>query len=69
MANQSKIVQIKNEWFVDVSVVKDAWKNHKVCGSEDEAMKSIENLRHYWRTEFVGIERDAAFRPKRKGVA
>ena len=66
MANQSKIVQIRNEWFVDVSVVKGAWKNHKVCKTEDEAMKSIENLRRYWGTEFIGIERDAAFSQKTK---
>lgn len=31
-------------------------------------MKSIENLRRYWGTEFVGIERDATFKPKAKGV-
>lgn len=66
MANQSKIVQIKNEWFVDVMVVKNYWKNHKVCKSEDEAMRSVENLRRNWGTEFIGIERDASFKPKYK---
>lgn len=64
MANKSRIVQIKNEWFVDVMVVKDAWKNHRVCKSEDEAMKSVENLFRYWGTEFCGVERDSSFRPK-----
>jgi len=68
VANQSKIVQIRSEWFVDVMVAKGSWKNHKVCKSEDDAMKSIENLHRYWGTEFVGIERDATFKPKAKGV-
>ena len=66
MSNQSKIVQIKNEWFVDVMMVKNCWKNHKVCKSEDEAMRSVENLRSNWGTEFTGIERDASFKPTRR---
>ena len=46
--------------------VKNYWKNHKVCKSEDEAMRSVENLRRNWGTEFIGIERDASFKPKYK---
>ena len=64
MANQSKIVQIKNEWFVDVQIAKGCWKNHRVCKSEDEAIRSIENLHKYWGSKFIGVERDASFKPR-----
>ena len=64
MANQSKIVQIKNEWFVDVQIAKGCWKNHRVCTSENEAMGSIGNLRKYWGTKFIGIEGDSSFKPR-----
>lgn len=48
-----RIERIKNEWFVDIEVAKNSWKNHVVCKSQDEAMRHIEKLRANWGAELI----------------